>query len=365
MRRLWVLLLVVSSRLSGADEAQILLPRELAAGLGAGPQAGATVSAEPGGDGLLVSVSQALRALETAPGYPLADAAACGDPSALEVPAGFQTPAELASLRSGSSYAYDVLVGVVRFVSLRVVAAPEDRGPQDAESVLRRGLGRCSGRTNLAVGLLRSLGIPARGVHGVVVGEAGAQWHRWGEAWLGALGWMPFDPGTAVGAVSVRYLPLSGAGSRRSLDGVRLLGLDENGYLGLPVRDGLRVLPAHGVAVRFVAPDGGRQLVATLRGPGGWLLARRSAGEVSFSRLLPGRYSLAWSEDGCSWSVGEVDLGGASELSLDLGRFDRARRIKPGREPELAGGFSPGSGPVEHPGVRPGAPSGCRARSQT
>ena len=131
------------------------------------------------------------------------------------------SPSSCAGWRQRPGSALARLVSAVSFVSRTVALDEDDAGPQDAVSVLARGRGRCSGRANAAVGLLRRMGIPARVVHGLLLGDGGARWHRWGEAWLGPLGWTPFDPGAAVGLVSVRYLPLVGSGEGASLAGVR------------------------------------------------------------------------------------------------------------------------------------------------
>lgn len=76
-----------------------------------------------------------------------------------------------------------------------------------ATDALRQGSGVCQDFTHLALGLLRSLGIPARYVSGYLhpnadaeVGAAVAgQSHAWVEAWVGD--WVAFDPtnGSPVG----------------------------------------------------------------------------------------------------------------------------------------------------------------------
>jgi len=206
---------------------------------------------------------------------------------------------------------------VVAYVSERTALDEDDRGPQDGVSVLRRGRGRCSGRANLAIGLLRALGVPARAVHGLAVSAGGARYHRWGEAWLATLGWVPFDPGAAVGLVSVRYVPLSGPAEGLALDGVRALSVDERGFLGLTAWRGLRLLPAGGATLRCVAPSSAAPLAALLVGPDGSRWAREGRGELVFTGMLPGRYRILWSSNGES-AVRDFVLG-SGDVRLEVG----------------------------------------------
>lgn len=300
------------------DEARIALPTALAARVETGRRCGLEVGLEPLPDGVLVTVSRTVHPFAVAPAYPLPHVAACGDAEALAVPASFRLPPELRWLAGRPGSAAARLVSVVTYVSQAVALDDRDGGAQDAASVLARGRGRCSGRANAAVGLLRGMGIPARAVHGVLVAGDGARWHRWGEAWLGPLGWVPFDPGAAVGLVSVRYIPLVGSGEGASLAGVRLERIDERGYLGVPVRAGLRVLPVGGVTLRCVAPAGAPEITALLVGPDGSRWARRGGREVVFGGMLPGRYRLMWRASGRPAALNLV-LGEVPDVLVDLG----------------------------------------------
>jgi len=309
---------LLSAAVAAADQASVAMPTVLAARVETSREAGLAVEIESRSDGALVTLSQTVRALRAEPAYPLAGIRRCDDPAALDVPRGFAVPAELASAAERLPTAAAVVERAVVFVTRRVRLDEDDAGPQDGPSVLARGRGRCSGRANLAVGLLRGLGIPARVVQGLLLGREGPRWHRWGEAWLGGAGWVPFDPGASVGIVSVRYLPLRGSGGGSSLAGVRVERLDERGFLGVPVRDGLRVLPARGVTVRCVAPAGQGSVTAALVGPDGSRWVRRGVREVVFDRMLPGRYRIVW---GASGRPGVLDLvlGAAPEVLVELG----------------------------------------------
>lgn len=317
MRLAPALLAVACGGVAFADEGAIFVPTALAARVEGGRRSGLSVALEARPGGAMVWVSEAVQALPVAPGYPLAEPERCGDPTALEVPPYFSLPPWLADLRARGGSAFEVLTGVVDFVSQRITLDENDASAQDGLSVLRHARGRCSGRANLAVGLLRAAGIPARVVHGLVVGINGARWHRWGEAWLGEAGWIAFDPGVAVGLVSVRYLPLRGAGEGAMLDGIRVERMNDFGFLALPVRKGVRVLPVGGVTVRCLAPAEDSEISALLVGPDGSRWARQGRGEVVFVGMLPGRYRIVWRGSGRANAL-NLELGEARQVRVEL-----------------------------------------------
>jgi len=312
-------LLLVVATAAAADEARVAMSTALAARVEAGTHSGLVVTMETQGPHALVTVSQSLRPFATPPSLPLAAVGTSGDATALEQPVALVFPAELETVGARGGNALDVVAAVVSFVSRRITLDEADPGPQDAMSVLRRGRGRCSGRANLAIGWLRSLGIPARAVHGVLLADAGPRWHRWGEAWLGGLGWVPFDPGASVGVVSVRYVPMRGAGEGALLSGVTMLRIDERGYAALPRRGALRTLPVGGASLRCVATAPDATISALLQAPDGTRWARSGAGEVLFAELLPGRYLLRWTPH----------RGGVGQMAL---RLDGPREVRIGEE---------------------------------
>lgn len=324
MRRLAVTLLLAGgwlARPAPADEAHYWFPTELAAQVESGVHGGLVVGIERHGNGALVTVSGEAQPLGLPPPLAPVPPEATGDPTSLALPPGFTAPAELGHVRSGGLDAWEATLRVVEYVSARIALDEADGGAQDAASALARGRARCSGRANAAVGLLRAVGVPARVVHGVVFGERAARWHRWGEAWLGRLGWVPFDPGVAVGALSVRYIPMRGAGEGASLRGLRLLAIDERGFSALPIRNRLRLRPLQGATVRVVAARPGQQFWAALYGPGGSRRILQGTGEVVFSGLLAGRYRLVWAGDRALRQAALV-LGGEAAVRLDLGRLE-------------------------------------------
>ncbi len=278
---------------------------------------GRVVEVERRASEVVVTVTQTLRPLPAATVWPLQDPTACGDAAALHIdPQVAGTLAAVFPAPQGQS-ALAVATEVVRFVSQRVVADELDTGPQDAVSVLMRRRGRCSGRANAAVGLLRSLRLPARVVHGVLLTEGGPRRHRWGEVWLGETGWVPFDPGVSVGVVSVRYLPLDGA--ETALPFLRVDSLDEEGFSSLPLRSGLRLLPAVGVTLRCrTAKPEKERVLAILTGPDGSRWARVGMGAVAFEDLIPGWYRLRWVLGGGASQTAVLRLGAVREVQVAL-----------------------------------------------
>ncbi len=309
---------LLAGAVATADEAHIGMPLALAAQVETGDRHGHVVGIELSGDRAVVTVSRNVQALATSPGFPLPLSAWEVDARYLETPAGYALPAELLGAVQRQALAVAVVEQVVGWVTRRIALDDLDAGAQDAASVTGRRRGRCSGRANAAIGMLRALGVPARPVHGVLVGDHEARWHRWGEAWLGPLGWVAFDPGASVGLVGVRYVPMRGAASDVSLAGVRLLHLEERGYAGLPRRDGLRVVPIGGATMTCRAPAGAGWVTALLLGPDGVRRVRGGDGGVEFHGLIPGRYRLAWESKGKMAGVMDVWLQHARDVLVTL-----------------------------------------------
>lgn len=64
-----------------------------------------------------------------------------------------------------------------------------------SSDVLKKGEGVCDELTNLFISIMRSLGVPARFVTGVVYSNLGYKWsnHGWSEVYFPDYGWVPFD----------------------------------------------------------------------------------------------------------------------------------------------------------------------------
>lgn len=231
-------LLVLFVRPLDADQLQLEMPVSLAARVIAGPTWDGAVTLEPK-DASLVKVTVEARFYRSTWENGARSLKAGVPPEASHVERFLPLPFELQAVQGASPW--EKLVRTVFWVTRNVRLVEGDAGSQDAASVLRRRVGRCSGRANLTVALLRQMGVPARVVHGLLLRSDGALWHRWGEAWLGLAGWRPFDPGVAVGAVGVRYVPMVGADERLPLAGLRVVSVAEWEFAHLPRIQGLRV----------------------------------------------------------------------------------------------------------------------------
>lgn len=303
--------------LAVADETIVRVPAAIAEGLAEGARWSTFVSVEARPSGAVVTLTQTLRPLGAGASLPLPNPAACGDPEALVVAGslGAALPVSLARRRSGA--ALEAVEEVVRFVSQAVTADENDGGRQDAASVLDSRRGRCSGRANLAVAILRELGLPARVVHGVLLADGTARLHRWGEVWVGSPGWVAFDPGASVGVVSVRYLPVGNA-VESNLAGISVETVHDEGFLSLPLRGGLRVAPATGVSVHCRAATPSQAIMAVLVAPDGSRWARRGRGIVHFDGLVPGLYRLSWANGEERGKMAVLRLGETREVHVNL-----------------------------------------------
>ena len=115
---------------------------------------------------------------------------------------------------------------VIGYTSRRIRYEKPGGEPETAASCLARGRGSCVGRSLLAEELIARSGIPARQVTGILTAsrpeelpeESRPFWveaisgvrHRWIEAYIPGLGWVPSDPAGLANTVTARYLALPG-----------------------------------------------------------------------------------------------------------------------------------------------------------
>lgn len=112
-------------------------------------------------------------------------------------------PAVVAAARSivgDEKNAYRIVMGVLQFV-ISTMTYDLSGGWNAAPALLERKTGSCSEYTILTISLLRACGIPARYVGGVVLRGEDASvdyvFHRWVEAYIPGMGWLPIDPNKA------------------------------------------------------------------------------------------------------------------------------------------------------------------------
>lgn len=135
---------------------------------------------------------------------------------------GFTTPARARtgsvaflarSVTAGAKTRYEAVSRLLGWVAANVRYDLDRGAPQDAATVLARRSGYCTGIARLAVGLLASVGIPAREVAGYIVedqpGGARSGYHRWIEVLYEDRGWVFADPLASHHFVPATYLRLA------------------------------------------------------------------------------------------------------------------------------------------------------------
>lgn len=138
-----------------------------------------------------------------------------------------ETDALASVLTRSARTVLEAIERVVAFTSRRIRYEGPGGARETAAATLRTGRGSCVGRSLLAEELLRRSGIPARQVTGVLAacsvdeltpesrpffGEwLGGTRHRWIEAYVPGLGWVPSDPGGLANGVTARHVALAAA----------------------------------------------------------------------------------------------------------------------------------------------------------
>lgn len=122
-------------------------------------------------------------------------------------------------LAEGARTELEAAERILGWVSREIRPLDEPGHDDSAAAAFGTGRASCVGRSRLAAALLRSAGLPARTVHGLVVprrlsrnqpaGSAEFRLHRWVEVWLSGAGWVPSDPGESLFLVDTRHLVLA------------------------------------------------------------------------------------------------------------------------------------------------------------
>jgi transglutaminase-like putative cysteine protease len=153
-----------------------------------------------------------------------------GNPPEAAVPKAPDRDAFAAAAAQGSARQGEAVSRLLVALAARVRYDADRERPQDPSSVFASGRADCVGFSELAVDLLRRVGIRARTVQGIVrTGTAepahdariGGSYHRWIEVFYPDRGWVFSDPSASINGVDARYLPFS----RRSLLRPRALTL--------------------------------------------------------------------------------------------------------------------------------------------
>ncbi|MFN2386031.1 MAG: transglutaminase-like domain-containing protein [Thermoanaerobaculia bacterium] len=134
-------------------------------------------------------------------------------------------------LASGGLLQADAVERVLLGVAGLIRYDPDRKRRQDPAAVLASRRAHCVGFAELAVDLLRRVGVPARTVQGVLRlpreaegydPEIGGAYHRWIEVYYPDRGFVFSDPWASVNGVDTRYVPFA----RRSLERPRMLVLE-------------------------------------------------------------------------------------------------------------------------------------------
>jgi transglutaminase-like putative cysteine protease len=115
---------------------------------------------------------------------------------------------------------------------------------QDPSSVFASRRGHCVGISELAVDLLRRVGISARTVQGVLRTRRGSEgyeeriggvFHRWIEVFYPDTGFVFSDPSSSINSVDARYVPFNRRAFERPRQ-LRLTQVEASGRLDYPVK---------------------------------------------------------------------------------------------------------------------------------
>jgi hypothetical protein len=214
------------------------------------------------------------------------------------VPEGFLLPEQVQARIRPDASAWAAATQVLEWVADHVLLDSEDRGPQDAVTVLRRRRGRCSGLANATAALLMAAGFEARTVSGLLMGGRRAIPHRWVVCRLPGAGWVPTDPTLGLWAITPRHVAFASA--VEWIPKIRVVASSDGGIDELPRQNGRPLRPNDGIELvcRLAGPGRVGRAVAVLYGPAGAEHTAVLNPEGRFGGLLPGRWHLEVQVDG-------------------------------------------------------------------
>jgi len=175
---------------------------------------GYSLSVAPGAGG---SVELRVRVSDS----PLASAAPfpTGSPRDPALTAAGDRDAFAAEAARGAGRQVDAVSLILVALAARVRYDPDRLRPQDPASVFASRRADCVGLAELAVDLLRRVGISARTVQGIVRtppaepsydARIGGSYHRWIEVYYPDRGCVFSDPSASINGVDARYIPFRG-----------------------------------------------------------------------------------------------------------------------------------------------------------
>jgi transglutaminase-like putative cysteine protease len=178
-------------------------------------------------------------------GQPLASRAPfpTGMPRDPGLPASAERDAFARALSEGSRTQAEAVERVLSSIAESVRYDADRSRRQDPASVFASRRAHCVGFAELAVDLLRRVGIPARTVQGILRArpgrdgyeeEIGGVYHRWIEIYYPDRGFVFSDPSASINSVDSRYLPFG----KRALErprGLKLTQVEASGHLDYPL----------------------------------------------------------------------------------------------------------------------------------
>lgn len=147
------------------------------------------------------------------------------------LPAAAERDAFARRLTTGSRTQAQAVRLLLLGIAAQVRYDPDRLRRQDPAAVFASRRAYCVGLAELAVDLLRRVGVPARTVQGILRAEPGSDaydpsvggaYHRWVEVYYPDRGYVFSDPWTSVNGVDARYIPFV----KRALSRPRLLRLE-------------------------------------------------------------------------------------------------------------------------------------------
>lgn len=261
---------------------------------------------------------------------------------------------------------YEAISRVLGWVSREIVYDLDRAQTQDAESVLERRSGYCTGVARLTVALLRSVRIDAREVAGYVVGgspDAPGGYHRWIEAYLPDRGWVFSDPLRSHHYVPANYLRLASEelelsqGTEGLLlerrNAVETVDLYPQAVPGITARRNWERQLAAALRIQIADQSHG---LAELTGGSLRRLHTLIDGKTTFVGLDPGSYQLRLVLPDRPAVEREIELQGRVRQTLSLPPVPLSRQ----RTSHVA---PPSHSPAEPAGVREGDQALVRSKS--
>ncbi len=162
------------------------------------------------GGGVELSVRVSDSPLESRAPFPT------GLPRDRSLPADDERDAFAAGLAEGARTQADAVERILTGVAAFVRYDPDRVRRQEPSAVFHERRANCVGLSELAVDLLRRVGISARTVQGILKGDPGSAgydaaiggaYHRWIEVHYPDRGYVFSDPSASINGVDARYLP--------------------------------------------------------------------------------------------------------------------------------------------------------------